>query len=90
MLERDVEKYLCTRVEAEGGEVRKLKWIGRDGAPDRLVMLRGPWFVEMKAPGKKLEPHQSREHDRMAQHEITVWTLDSKTAVDEFLFWVLQ
>lgn len=39
MRERDIEKYLVERVKALGGEVRKVKWIGRNGAPDRLVML---------------------------------------------------
>ena len=37
--ERDIEKYLVKRVKELGGEVRKVKWIGRSGAPDRLVML---------------------------------------------------
>lgn len=37
--ERDIERYLVDRVKALGGEVRKVKWIGRRGAPDRLVML---------------------------------------------------
>lgn len=39
MRERDIEKYLVERVKALGGEVRKVQWIGRRGAPDRLVML---------------------------------------------------
>ena len=39
MLERDVEAHLVKRVEELGGECRKVKWIGRVGAPDRLVML---------------------------------------------------
>ena len=39
MLERDIEDYLVKRVKAMGGEVRKVQWIGRNGAPDRLVML---------------------------------------------------
>lgn len=39
MRERDIEDYLVKRVNAMGGEVRKVKWIGRRGAPDRLVML---------------------------------------------------
>ena len=37
--ERDIEKHLVQRVKALGGEVRKVQWIGRRGAPDRLVML---------------------------------------------------
>ena len=41
MKERDIEKYLIARVKALGGECRKVQWIGRRGAPDRLVMLPG-------------------------------------------------
>jgi len=39
MRERDIERELVKRVKALGGEVRKVQWIGRRGAPDRLVML---------------------------------------------------
>jgi len=37
--ERDIETYLVKRAKAMGGEVRKVQWIGRRGAPDRLCML---------------------------------------------------
>jgi hypothetical protein len=37
--ERDIERHLVKRVKALGGEVRKVQWVGRRGAPDRLVML---------------------------------------------------
>ena len=40
--ERDIEDYLTRRVTKMGGEVRKVQWVGRRGAPDRLVML--PYF----------------------------------------------
>lgn len=39
MRESLIEAYLVKRVKAMGGEVRKVQWIGRRGAPDRLVML---------------------------------------------------
>lgn len=39
MLEAKVEDFLVKRVKALGGEVRKVKWVGRKSAPDRLVML---------------------------------------------------
>lgn len=39
MRESTIEQYLVDRVKAMGGEVRKVSWIGRRGAPDRLVML---------------------------------------------------
>jgi hypothetical protein len=37
--ESDIEKHLVKRVKELGGEVRKVQWIGRRGAPDRLVMF---------------------------------------------------
>lgn len=37
--ERDIERYLVERAQALGGEVRKLQWLGRRSAPDRVVML---------------------------------------------------
>ncbi len=52
MRERDVERHLVARVKALGGEVRKLKWVGRRGAPDRVVMLppSADRFVEVHSP----------------------------------------
>lgn len=41
MKERDIEAYLVKRVKALGGEVRKVQWVGRQNAPDRVVMLPG-------------------------------------------------
>ncbi|SDH41630.1 VRR-NUC domain-containing protein [Propionivibrio dicarboxylicus] len=79
--ESDVEKYLVRQVKALGGEVRKVKWIGRDGAPDRLVMLpvlecydrfivRGPIWVELKRPGGKAKfPSDARERRQAREHE---------------------
>ena len=90
MNERDIERYLVKRVREAGGEVRKVKWIGRNGAPDRFVMLldgtgREPptsWWVELKAPGKLPTPAQAREHDRMRQCGMKVITIDSLEWVD--------
>lgn len=45
MRERDIERHLVKRVKELGGEVRKVQWIGRRGAPDRLVMLPDRWRV---------------------------------------------
>jgi hypothetical protein len=96
--ERDVEAYLVKRVKALGGEVRKVKWIGRNGAPDRVVMLPAPLndmglrsrpprtlWIELKAPGKKPEPHQAREHERMRKMGQRVEVVDSFGRVDEVL-----
>jgi hypothetical protein len=117
MREAVIERYLVKRVIALGGEVRKVQWVGRRGAPDRVVMLppfrledRGAsavaaewmhkatkavarelgWrfsttWVELKAPGKKAEPHQEREHERMRAMGQHVVVLDSIEAVDQFI-----
>jgi len=87
MRESEIEKYLVKRVKELGGEVRKAKWIGRRGAPDRLVMLpinRTIW-VELKATGKVAEPHQLREHKRMKAMGQSVVVIDSLEGVDALL-----
>ena len=96
MRESDIEKHLVKRVKELGGEVRKVQWIGRVGAPDRLVMLPGfdDWdptrgsstiWVELKAPGAKPRPSQLREHERMRSMGQRVEVIDSIEGVEELL-----
>ena len=42
--EAKIEAYLVEQVEARGALTRKLKWIGRRGAADRLVVWPGFTF----------------------------------------------
>jgi hypothetical protein len=79
--ERDIERALVKAVKAKGGEVRKLAWIGRRAAPDRLVKLpdKEPVFVELKAPGGRLSRLQEVEHRRLRAIGLrveVVWKLD--------------
>lgn len=96
--ERDIEKHLVKRVKELGGEVRKVQWIGRRGAPDRLVMLPlredGVYWrnldattvwVELKAPGVAPEPYQVREHERMRKLGQRVEVIDSIEGVESLL-----
>ena len=86
MRESEVEKHLVQRVKELGGEVRKVKWIGRDGAPDRLVMMpTSTAWIELKAPGAKAKPHQVREHERMRKMGQRVLVIDSIEGVEAFL-----
>jgi hypothetical protein len=92
MRESVIEKYLVQQVKRVRGEVRKVQWIGRRGAPDRIVMLPSGLegggvtiFVELKAPGKKPEAHQLREHNRMRDMGQEVAVIDSMEAVDDLL-----
>ena len=85
MKEREVEAHLVAVVKSLGGECRKVRWIGRQGAPDRLVMLpQGVLhWVELKRPGGKLEAHQAREHRRMLAMGQRVLVLDTIDKIDE-------
>lgn len=96
--ESDIEEYLVERVKAMKGEVRKVAWLGRRGAPDRIVMLPGgrafavdyighgrTIWVELKAPGVPPEEHQVREHKRMRKMGQRVEVVDSFARVDAIL-----
>ena len=83
--ESAVEKRLKECVESRGGETRKLRWIGRRSAPDRLILLHGAHFVEVKRPGEKPTPDQAREHERMRNQGVDVRVLDSITDVEEYV-----
>jgi hypothetical protein len=85
MLEREVEKHLVKTIKAIGGEIRKVQWIGRRGAPDRCVMLPDGvlYWVELKRPGGKLEAHQAREHKRLQKMGQSVRVLDTIEKIDQ-------
>ena len=84
MRESVVEQHLVRRVRQSDGEVFKIKFIGRRGAPDRLVMFADGelFWVELKAPGKKADPHQARLHALLHRMLQSVLVLDSIEAVD--------
>lgn len=85
MRESKIEKALVKRVKAEGGQIRKVTWPGRRGAPDRLVMMpgRNPVFVELKAPRGRLSKLQEREHEVLRNWFVVhvVWSLDALNEV---------
>lgn len=83
--ESQIEKHLTKRAKQEGGEVRKVQWVGRASAPDRLVMLPeraggGLYcfsdlpamtiWVELKAPGGAATfPKNAHERAQHREHE---------------------
>lgn len=88
-----IEAYGKKRAEAEGGVVRKVKWIGRKSAPDRVLMLpKSPFhhhspltvWVEFKATGEKPTAAQLREHERMRTVGQVVLVWDSIEAIDKW------
>lgn len=85
MLEKTIEKKLCQRIKALGGECEKFTSPGRRSVPDRLVTLPGGIivFVELKAPGKKPTDNQSRDHERRRALGCTVLVIDSLEGIDD-------
>ncbi|MFL6728075.1 MAG: hypothetical protein ACJ8FS_16405 [Sphingomicrobium sp.] len=86
--EESNEAYLKRRVKESGGETRKVKWVGRRGAPDRLCAWPGrAMFVEVKEASQPwgLRDHQAREHERMRSWGLTVVVLSTRAEIDEFI-----
>jgi hypothetical protein len=89
MLERDIEQYLVEQVETRGGQAHKIKFIGRRGAPDRLVIMPGwgsasVWLIELKRPGGRLSPAQTMFKDGlpMGARYAVLWSIED---VDRWL-----
>lgn len=85
--EGKVEAYLKKRVAETGGRQRKLQWIGRSGAPDRMVWWPGPdlHFVEVKRPGGRIHPLQVLEMGRLQNDGFNVHVVSSEAEVDAFI-----
>lgn len=79
-----VKTYLVRRIRALGGDVRFVRWIGRNGAPDTLIGLPGasPTLVETKAPSGAVDPHQTREFRRLQSWGFRVLVLATPEAID--------
>lgn len=84
--ENKVESYLDKQVKQLGGLTRKWVSPGRDGVPDRIVIVQGRvYFVEIKTSDGKLSDVQCREHQRLRDVGASVYTLFGENDVDYFL-----
>ena len=65
MRESEIEAYFKWMVAKLGGKSYKFKSVNSRGVADRIAMLSNgdTWFVELKAPGKKLAPLQEDFRD---------------------------
>lgn len=78
MLEDAVESYVVTQAENAGWFCRKLSWIGRIGAPDRVFAKDGRTvWIEFKRPKKGAAEMQAREHKRMRDAGMEVHVCDT-------------
>ncbi len=84
MLERKVEGRLVERAKQHGGLAIKWTSPAFSGVPDRIVFLPGGRiiFVELKRPGEKPSPLQSRVHQLLTELGADVRVVDSPEAVD--------
>jgi hypothetical protein len=83
MRESVIEQALYKRVLLLCGEIRKLSYVGRRGAPDRMVVLPGRLvLVELKATDKTPDPHQAREIERLRNLGVPVVVISSFDDID--------
>ena len=96
MRESAIRKALKARVEAYGGEIRAVSWLGRRNAPDVLCLFpagckatpRWPGthaFVETKRPDRDATEPQAREHGRMRKAGCVVMVI---TTIEELDAWL--
>lgn len=88
--ERDIKKRLYAKILAEGGKIRKMRWIGRRNAPDNLITLNGGHcLVETKRPGKPLSPGQAREFKKLEEGGLECRKIDTFKDIESLLFEML-
>lgn len=94
--EGDLRKKLKARVEAYGGEIRAVSWLGRNHAPDVLCLFPvgsrgsnrtwcGSTWVETKAPKKGPTAAQAREHERLRAAGCVVLVISTDDQLDAWL-----
>lgn len=79
MLEKDIEKKVCEYAKKHGVLVYKFTSPARAAVPDRMFIVPNGrvFFCEFKATGKKLTDAQAREHQRLIQHNVSVFVVDN-------------
>lgn len=88
MLEKEVEKHLCKKVKEElHGLALKFVSPGFNGVPDRIILLPMGriYFVETKAPGKKLRKLQEWVCGLIKGLGFTVLRIDTKEKAEAFI-----
>lgn len=84
--ERRLEELLIKRCKALGWLTRKVQWIGRRGAPDRIVIRNGVVrFLELKGPAGRLTPHQTAELARLQAAGVDARVIRTAAELEEAL-----
>lgn len=87
MEESKIERKLKKEVESIGGKAIKFVSPGMSGVVDRIVLLPEGriYFVELKAPGKKLRPLQEYRAKELKTLGFDVRVIDTYEKIDEFI-----
>lgn len=73
MIQDPVTEYARER----GWLARRMKYLGRNGCPDSWFFRKGRIIIiEFKAPKKRPNLQQSREHDRLRKVGFEVFVID--------------
>lgn len=84
MKEQHIERVLKARIESLSGICWKLVCPGVAGVPDRICLRGGSVvFVEVKAPGEKPRPIQSRRIQQLRDQGFHVIVLDDIDGIEE-------
>lgn len=78
-MESAIENPVVTRAERAGYFVRKVGWVGRRSAPDRVFARedRGEVWIEFKDKGEVPTRLQLNEHKRMRSAGMEVHVCDN-------------
>lgn len=87
MRESPMERKAREAVERIGGKMPKWVSPGNRGVPDRLVILPGgrTIYVEMKAPGKPLEPLQRKWRKTLLSLGHQHYKIDCEADIEQFI-----
>lgn len=87
ILESALESRLVREVKNIGGVAAKWVSPGNSGVPDRIVILPNGMtvYVEMKAPGKPLQPLQVYWAKKLKSLGHQVYKLDSLEDIERFI-----
>ena len=87
MIEKDIEKALISEVRKRHGVAFKFISPGKDGVPDRIVVLPDSIiaFIELKRPGEHLRPLQEKRASQLGALGFSVFCIDNKDQIREVL-----
>lgn len=78
MTESPIEDYVVERAEADGWFVRKMRWIGVDGAPDQFFAKDGRVvLIEFKRPLGTARKRQKEEMVALQDAGVEVHVVDN-------------